>query len=356
MVLTSVDKLLGEAERVSTSLIVQFPIADFRAVTGAPPQWTMGTRSGKDFVRSFGVVARREGGAIEPWVDGDHCARAYRGIRFHGNLAPHDTDLGKELKDLKCVDRRLVVQLPVAAVEVVFRGKLEPDRTLCHDDLVRIGAAALSMPVRVRVERGLIEDHSLGKCMSALLRGYVGATTRSPFTPNRQWAYVGTPLLVVNTTAGVRMSEPSAAKSIDSSLTPGIKLWHYYLHPFGSEVAGWTMAHSREADAAIVRRTYLCLLRLHAEHECFAGVLNAISNGAIPVEQESTQMTDYLLRAVMFLAREKKYDLHISGDIDAACRSLVSRRSELRQALEAQVAMMEPRDQQLVRGYLDVVL
>jgi hypothetical protein len=299
-------------------LAVQFPIADGRRFASEPPslagpEWPAPkTDLNPEFVRQFGHVALRSGGADPAWIDEYAFCSAKRAIRFPdlraARLGRHDRAFVPS-----CAFRRLFHDgKAVARVEVGLghdqrRGR--PLYSVSDTDLTSILAGFFGL----RTQTGLANDQPNTRELVLqgphLARIYAAASVRGRGTEYERLVRAGIPMAVVEFDSQYEVVQP-LRNVIDVSAATAdqeVILWFSRVQtPYGS-IPTWFIGRTSRADRGSLRSLRLCLLRLHAEQQVLDLVLSMITRGELmyePGTEAGETLEAYLNSATNFLNRE----------------------------------------------------
>jgi hypothetical protein len=311
---------------------VQFPFAEARPFLPTPshrlerPVWPI-PEPGKDFVRKFGPVIRRERGGVENWPgEGIYC-RATRAVRFDGSidafLKSHRW-LGGEFG---CAFRRFLYDgLAVARVEIglgqrELRAGPSPKRA---DQWLVILRDVIDLAVRIPSATDRGEKCRLIDAPEPLATAYLQSTTQI-FTRQRKptepwWFSPGLPLVLVAYREMQGGQLPPTARPVDLGFEADVRL--HYLRPSfsGKDVGVWLLGAGPTADPDVLRRLRLHLFRLHAERDCLKQIFRLITVGKLKVEVETDgtgRLQQYFVEAFAVLNKQQRFGLPQSDMLKA---------------------------------------
>jgi hypothetical protein len=307
-------------------LSIQFPLADIRRFlqtrTGCidQPEWPLPAvrpefPQNAPFVRSFGQIKPRMLGGLAFWGE-DLICEATRLVRWQKPNA-YAFRSNKMVLPMELAFRRFFFDGSAVAkyeLGIATTGRI-PFR-LSAEETLKFVRWFLDHPVSVPLfSKGRRENKRTGATViripASLRRSYVLATTRSSWLaahrPDDSWVSVGIPLMVM------QFSSPRESVAISTLQMRGVTLerWGvhigcYLLKSRAPAIPLWVIRTSRIYDHTVVRQLRLCILRLHAEHECLRLVLHSLRNDKIKVVRDSApteRLQSYLNEATRRLFR-----------------------------------------------------
>jgi hypothetical protein len=322
-------------------LVLQFPFADVRPfIPGASglrlraPQWPT-AEIGKEFVRGYGVVAKRRKGGVEEWP-GERLYCQARAIRFAAS--PRALIVGDDRRPfaLDCAFRRFFSD-GESLVRVEFGFRLTPTRRmpsvsraqvnrlpLSGQDLLSLITAVLDLPVRIQPQVGTATPgaRKFHSCTMALAAHYLYATTsrqhgNGAVAPPSWQCQAGAPIVFVEY-EDHEVSDAPRGRPVKPMELAKLRL------TFGdheSEVAGiWFLGVAPGANQDTLRRLRINLLRFHAERECLKQVLRLLRK-PLPVvagTPESDELQQFLDRSTTVLMKPWRESLPQSEILTAA--------------------------------------
>lgn len=299
-------------------LAVQFPIADGRRFASEPPpfagpEWPAPKADlNPEFIRQFGHVALRAGGADAAWNDEYAFCSAKRAIRFPDLRAAR---LGRDDRVFvpSCAFRRLFHDgKAVARVEVGLghdqrRGR--PLYALSDTDLTAILAGLFRLKTQTGLANGQSSTRELVLQGPHLARIYAAASVRGRMTGYERLVRAGIPTAVLEFDSEYEVARPPLNVIDVSAATADeeVILWFCRVQtPYGS-IPTWFIGQTSRADRGSLRSLRLCLLRLHAEQQVLDLVLSMIARGELvyePGTDAGEALEVYLNSATNFLNRE----------------------------------------------------
>ena len=295
-------------------LSIQFPFADFRrflhrstGFIGQPgwpsPVFRIEHPENAPFVKGFGAVKRRNRGGLEFWGEDVICDDRHA-IKWP-SPSTYKTISGRTGISFEIAFRRWFSDgLTVGKYELGIATTERGSFCLAQDEsgaLMRwFVDHPVSAPPVVSQLPGPRQTCRLRDVPQHLQKRLFLATTRSAWLARNSfqqwWIESGSPLLFVQ--------RRSDSEEID--LTPLVK--RVRLDRFGIDITGytliikaapastadnepaiplWVMATDRVFDRTVARQLRLCILRMHAEHECLRSCLDLINTGKIPIKRGS---------------------------------------------------------------------
>lgn len=287
--------------------VVQFPIADFRRLGGLgeipwSPTWPPRVAVPRQFVRHFGVASPRYRGVDRAWADESSFCKANRALRLPE--LPHV---------VRCAFRRLLSDgEAVARVEVglgfetdalVASGKLAPKPAMD-----KVLGFLLQLPAQVRPGKAGSDLIRQGRALANLyLLGTSGTSVRPSDLARsmNSLAGIGAPMAILETSA-LTTELPPGYHLIDAGLPSSLALAFGRHETAWGSVDAWILLGNEPQD--LVRGLRICLLRLHAEQQVLAGVLQRCSTDQIRYEAGTPagdRLEAYFNRATRVIEREQ---------------------------------------------------
>jgi hypothetical protein len=324
---------------------IQFPFADSRAFvdgeTGvlSRPTWPSPSVD-REFVRSFGSVRSRYRGGIDGWIGENETCNASRALRF--SYVPTFVDYQPSVKiPLNIAFRRLFFDgIAVGKFEVGISTPTDRSRnpkdiiyyfprniqTLKEFYYYLIGQPTikgkqvehfldhlLNLPIQISDLSNGIINCGLGESGRYIAQLYLASSTATSWLPSinlqNHWIQAGSPIIFIQYEAKERIRFPFFGKTVPSIKLPGAnKLSCYRITYKGTNIRVWALEISSSYDYVLsdARKLRLCLLRLHAEHECLRLILQNISSGRITASsrgQKSDLIQYYLNEATKRISR-----------------------------------------------------
>jgi hypothetical protein len=335
-------------------VVVQFPFADFRpfsdstaAARSLTPSWPPRTRLPAQFLRRFGRACDRYRGVDYAWTDEKSFCRANRALRFPA-LPLRST--GWE-RHVHCAFRRLFSDgLAVARLEAGFAfespivqqlrwqsekyggaGDMDLAEYLAlpgdvyHADplevLTHIALLPTIVPRLSPADSAATMPRALAQQGGSLAELYFKATSRLPAPQvtalGREWLRFvgqGAPVLLAecNPQAIERLPQQFARMSVHA--TTDVSLAFGKLRTAYGMLDAWLIGCSR-SNSDCIRNLRLCLLRLHAEQQALALVLDRLSSGVIeyqPGSGSGDRLERYLNQATRLIDRKAWADIQQS--------------------------------------------
>jgi hypothetical protein len=290
-------------------LLLQFPLADSRIFLPHTqtrqlpvPEWPSPTPD-VEFVRFFGGVKIRKRGGLEVLGGEDTICEAKRALRFAQSPIYDDGD--SDLKVQFRTYRRFYFDGYVVGKFEVSLANLKPYRVdsfnLSKKQTREIVNYFLGLNVHVRDAQNPADMKmvNLAHIGSHLAQLYAAASSslESPQAVEPWWVRPGTPLLFLEyNKLRENLQLPYWIKPMTLPEDYGLQL-AYCLVPYqGQNIRMWILGlNSGAVDLNKARSLRLCLLRLHAEHECLRLILNNIKRKRIVVTPR-TELSDILQR------------------------------------------------------------
>lgn len=313
---------------------IQFPFADARRFIQNSgrlhlPGWPLPTPD-SEFVRSFGSIRIRKCGGVGGWIGENEICEADRAIRFCNNLSLVDHILSLSIV-LRSAFRRFYFDgWAVGKYEVGICPKesnqLHLDRIQCRKLINHIA----QLPVCIKNDSTKSVKCELLQAGKELARLYAKSTTKhsSNQVSDDAWVRPGLPLMFLHYEATESVQIPFWAKPVPLSKHYGMQLFHCLFPYSGSNIRLWILGgsdyFSRPKDSRTLR---ICLLRLHAEHECLRLILRALMASDITTisrTKEADDLQHYLNTATARIGKlENQSAKHFdSGIVELARESL----------------------------------
>jgi hypothetical protein len=296
--------------------VVQFPIADFRRVAGwaevpPSPSWPPRTWIPAQFVRHFGIACPRFRGVDRAWTDEASYCRADRALRL------------PKLEQMRCAFRRLLSDgEAVARVEVglhcdpaeLAAARRMPGAASIADVLDLVLQLPTQVPA-IAARAAAPEQRALARQGKALGALYLHATSGSGVRPSDlapsldRMVAIGAPVAIVEVASG-DAPLPRGFREVACSLPPSVRLaFGQHRMPWG-DIDAWVVRGGEPRE--MVRGLRICLLRLHAEQQVLAAVLQRCAGGQIqyvPGSPTADRLEEYLNRATRVIEREQWHDV-----------------------------------------------
>ena len=278
-------------------LSIQFPLADSRAFLGSQvlmhgrPNWPEPAKPDWDFVRSFGCVRIRKGGGLGGWIGENAICEASRALRFP-RLPRAILLSGSPARRLpiKIAFRQFYFDgLAVGKFEVGLAVDQLEENVLSRKDVGDVITTFLRLEVSIpngTSEPTLSPLVDAGKPLSEIY-GYSAMKTKAAFErPPKWWIRRGTPILFFLVHDPSKYLElPFWLNERDINVHGTLSKLSYCRVPWaGRYLPLWVHLNKERTDfrdeqVRAARALRLCLLRLHAERECFRLILDNIAAG-----------------------------------------------------------------------------
>jgi hypothetical protein len=293
---------------------LQFPLADSRAFIDSDvglltrPAWPALVPD-YEFVRSFGSIRKRKLGGLVGWVGEHAVCEATRAMRFRS--LPKLQYPGLERISLSVPYRRFYFDgLAVGKFDVGFA-----TQSTAPVDLSRAAAKQLiyelldqtvdvpCYPTGFATSKFLLASKHLAKL-------YLTATTKVSHIDKTEvqswWVRPGPSLffIVVPPDETVKMPFREMRIPIDQNL--GFEMSHCVIPHGGRNLPMWLLRLNSNQNLTMARALRICLLRLHAEHECLKLILQNILSNRFDLKPRSTAsdtLQRYLNEAIRRISR-----------------------------------------------------
>lgn len=301
-------------------ITIQFPISDARPFLGKPlrlerPLWPI-PLEGEEFVRGFGGIKARRLGGLGNWVgENAHC-HAEKVVRFEGATG---SLTGQSAKlSLKVSFRRLFADgVSMAKFEVGLGISESAAKRIEAWDLGKLVSEIASLKASVSGSKPAAGLISAGK---QLAEAYEVATALRGVGPDSK-ALVkhSKPVIVVESKATINLSPGFKIVPIEDEYCQVALGLHRLENGMGipvwiiSPIASVGQSSSRYSA---IRALRVCILRLHAEYQCFQKtVQTALATGIAANTSECQALQTFLNKTVRKITRlEQSADEEFSDE------------------------------------------
>jgi hypothetical protein len=282
-----------------------------------------------DFVRSFGVVKKRNLGGLRGWVGESTQCEAHHALKIA--IKNFKDPIGNVTIPLNLAFRRFYFDgISVGKLEVGLTTGIETQIDLTRDQSGKLLHHFLSLPADVSAG---LHNHNLTSTQSngspsklvtvgpAIARLYSAATLLHK--PNLQlenwWVLAGPPLVFLIQRSDETIRIPFKGQIIPRSADFNCEL-SYYEIPYPTRVANtrmWVMRLAEDQDYRSVRALKICLLRLHAEFSALRLIGRNIGSGKIEIAKNSSEselLQEYMNSATRRISRLSSQAERLSED------------------------------------------
>ncbi len=354
-------------------LEILLPLTDLRPFLASASQSVTSPRltladPGRDFIRSFGVVRKRERGGVDGLKGEEVYCDARGALRFPAHLG-HKAFGTRRRPRLLCIFRRFLSDgRAVGRFEVGVRsqaGRSGSDIWTAEDCLSFV-QDFLSVSVNVADQPDRSTSVPLLRCGNLLAKTYLRATTMrskgTPITPQGWWIQAGNPVVLLEYRFNELESLPKHCREVPLGSQHNIKLHHLAIQKDGIDLSLWLLGRDKGYDRQLFRRLRIYMLRLHAERDSVLRVLRNLRPGRVSIEKgvpESEELDAFLNDGLTLLSREYHaglpqrsmlqaaqgiYDQIKPGERDSLLSSVESAKRNLRHRLSSLLTSLEKRE------------
>ncbi|HTI07583.1 MAG TPA: hypothetical protein VL832_03470 [Puia sp.] len=321
-------------------LILQYPLTDLRSIIPnnrrlRKPQWP--TPDDNTSLRHFGVVTPRLAGGVDDWPGEQIFCLSRRAIRIE-QLTQQKLSFEGNWLEFKGAFRRFFsngrfmgkFELALTNPADVFaneyaegEGPVKPLAGL-FEAAIR---SFLELKVFFQISKTVKDQARLYEAGPSLAKLYLTGSTKKRHLSQTQpwWIKAGKPLLVIVFENTGNLELPPHAKKQQEFAQHGVTLYSL-LYPVQKNkwikcwLIGVDLRHDSSSSREFIRQLRINLFRINAEKEALRHVLNEISSGNHPIEEEETRqsLADYLEEATSKLLRKVRHGIDQANILEHA--------------------------------------
>lgn len=297
--------------------IIQFPLADSRLFVQentmrlVRPTWPSPTPD-REFIRCWGGIKKRKTGGLNGWIGEDTFCEATKAIIFTQNILFTDSQSSLKIPFKVVFSRFYFDGNAVGKLELGFACPTKDRGREIEDNINEKQFKELInylLIFKIKISNPLLnkrkEECELIKAGKFIARSYLGTTTIQKNVCDileKKWLVeAGTPTILLICGKKISHKFPFFKKESDSKIFNGNIFMSLIPHQ-GSTYPMWVLegvsSEFEQVDCFCnLRHLRICLLRLHAEHQCLRIILKNIESGKITIsrDSEASQQLQYYL-------------------------------------------------------------
>lgn len=308
-------------------LLFEYPLVDMRSFLQEPngrldrPAWPI-AETGKDFIRSCGVVRARPRGGVGQWAGEDLYGDVSSAVKFQNDLRRFAIQVGGAQGQLSCTFRRFFSDGVVARLEIGLRFGIKP-KDRCRDGLPTLDLIRQILEMNLSVSSSDMRRPTvkLAAVGSAFAKHFLRSSTAHDFPTDRLkswWVTPAAPALLIECESSMLL--PSNARRVLFRNHASPALFHSWIQMGNHRISSWFMI-SKNVDPVAVRNLRIHVSRLHSERESLRCVLTKIFAGAIAVEKRtpaSDAIQHYINNTLRVLEKPSRFGFDQSIMLETA--------------------------------------